>query len=329
VRALRRALLFVGLVGWGLIGAAEPLVLDIADFNQDITIFGANAKDFLTDFNSIAIGDINGDGFADLILGDPAADVEEGNRRDAGKVYVIFGRSSLENLYDLAKYHADIVVTGARPGDMLGTSVAVGDINGDGRLDLIIGAAGVDGPDGLPERRRDAGAVYVIYGRPNPNKLIDIFDGDQDITIYGETPGDRFGASVATGDLNGDGIADLIIGATDADGPRKERANAGQVYVLFGSTSFPKTIDLARRNADMTIFGRNATDQVGSIVVSAEVNGDSFADVIIAAPQADGPGNGRNNAGEVYIIFGATTLPARVDLAKDRPDVTIYGADAW
>jgi hypothetical protein len=71
VRALRRALLFVGLVGWGLIGAAEPLVLDIADFNQDITIFGANAKDFLTDFNSIAIGDVNGDGFADLILGDP------------------------------------------------------------------------------------------------------------------------------------------------------------------------------------------------------------------------------------------------------------------
>jgi hypothetical protein len=327
VRALRRALLFVGLVGWGLIGAAEPLVLDIADFNQDITIFGANAKDFLTDFNSIAIGDVNGDGFADLILGDPAADVEEGNRRDAGKVYVIFGRSSLENLYDLAKSHADMVVTGARPGDMLGTSVAVGDINGDGRLDLIIGAAGVDGPDGLPERRRDAGAVYVIYGRPNPNKLIDIFDGDQDITIHGETPGDRFGASVATGDLNGDGIADLIIGATDADGPRKERANAGQVYVLFGSTSFPKTIDLARRNADMTVFGRNATDQVGSIVVSAEVNGDSFADVIIAAPQADGPGNGRNNAGEVYIIFGSTTLPARVDLAKDRPDVTIYGAD--
>jgi hypothetical protein len=328
VRALRRALLFVGLVGWGLIGAAEPLVLDIADFNQDITIFGANAKDFLTDFNSIAIGDVNGDGFADLILGDPAADVEEGNRRDAGKVYVIFGRSSLENIYDLAKYHADMVVTGARPGDMLGTAVAVGDINGDGRLDLIIGAAGVDGPDGLPERRRDAGAVYVIYGRPNPNKLIDIFDGDQDITIYGETPGDRFGASAATGDLNGDGIADLIVGATDADGPRKERANAGQVYVLFGSTSFPKTIDLARRNADMTVFGRNATDQLGSIVVSAEVNGDSFADVIIAAPQADGPGNGRNNAGEVYIIFGATTLPARVDLAKDRPDVTIYGADA-
>jgi hypothetical protein len=315
-------------VGWGLIGAAEPLVLDIADFNQDITIFGANAKDFLTDFNSIAIGDINGDGFADLILGDPAADVEEGNRRDAGKVYVIFGRPRLEAKYDLAKYHADIVVTGARPGDMLGTSVAVGDINGDGRLDLIIGAAGVDGPDGLPERRRDAGAVYVIYGRPNPNKLIDIFDGDQDITIYGETPGDRFGASAATGDLNGDGIADLIIGATDADGPRKERANAGQVYVLFGSTSFPRTIDLARRNADMTIFGRNAMDQLGNVIVSGDVNGDLFDDLIIAAHQADGPGNGRNNAGEVYILFGSTTLPERIDLAKDRPDVHIYGADA-
>ena len=328
MRALKRALLFVGLVGWGLIGAAEPVVLDIADFNQDITIFGANTKDFLTDFNSIAIGDVNGDGFADLILGDPAADVEEGNRRDAGKVYVIFGRPRLEATYDLAKSHADIVVTGARPGDMLGTSVAVGDINGDGRLDLIIGAVGADGPDGLPERRRDAGAVYVIYGRPNPNKLIDIFDGDQDITIHGEAPGDRFGASVATGDLNGDGIADLIVGATDADGPRKERANAGQVYVLFGSTSFPRTIDLARRNADMTVFGHNATDQVGSVVVSAEVNGDGFDDLIIAAPQADGPGNGRNNAGEVYIIFGSTTLPERIDLAKDRPDVHIYGADA-
>ncbi|MCL6642295.1 MAG: FG-GAP-like repeat-containing protein [Candidatus Bipolaricaulota bacterium] len=327
--ALRRAVpILVVLVLLGVGGGASPVVLDIADANQDITIFGANAKDFLTDFNSIAIGDVNGDSFADLILGDPAADVEEGDRRDAGKVYVIFGRSSLENIYDLAKSHADMVVTGARPGDMLGTSVAVGDINGDGQLDLIIGAAGGDGPDGLPERRRDAGAVYVIYGRPNPNKLIDIFDGDQDLTIHGETPGDRFGASVATGDLNGDGIADLIIGATDADGPRKERANAGQVYVFFGSTSFPRAIDLARRNADMTIFGRNATDQVGSVVVSAEVNGDGFDDLIIAAPQADGPDNGRNNSGEVYIFFGSTALSERIDLAKNRPDVHIYGADA-
>jgi hypothetical protein len=304
------------------------VVLDIADANQDITIFGANTKDFLTDFNSIAVGDVNGDSFADLVLGDPAADVEEGNRRDAGKVYVIFGKPGLDSVYDLAKSHADIVVTGARPGDMLGTSVAVGDINGDGRLDLIIGAAGADGPDGLPERRRDAGAVYVIYGRPTPNKLIDIFDGDQDLTIHGETPGDRFGASVATGDLNGDGIADLIVGATDADGPRKERANAGQVYLFFGSTSLPRTIDLARRDADMTVFGRNSTDQLGNVVTSGDVNGDLFDDVIIAAHQADGPGNGRNNSGEVYILFGSTTLPAMVDLAKDRPDVAILGADA-
>ncbi len=315
-------------VGGGLIGTASTTVLDIADANQDVTIFGANAKDFLTDFNSIAVGDVNGDGFNDLILGAPAADVEEGDRRDAGKVYVIYGRSSLESVYDLAKSHADIVVTGARPGDMLGTSVAVGDINGDGRLDLIIGAAGADGPDGLPERRRDAGAVYVIFGRPAPYKLIDIFDGDQDITIHGEAPGDRFGASVATGDLNGDGIADLIVGATDADGPRKERANAGQVYVFLGSTSFPRTIDLARRDADITIFGRNSTDQLGNVIVSGEVNGDGFDDLIIAAHQADGPGNGRNNAGEVYIFFGTTTLPTRVDLAKDRPNVLIYGADA-
>nr|BAL59251.1 hypothetical conserved protein [Candidatus Acetothermum autotrophicum] len=328
-RAVPKYLFFLGMV-WllGVGGGASPVVLDIADGNQDITIFGANAKDFLTDFNSIAVGDVNGDGFADLILGDPAADVEEGDRRDAGKVYVIFGRSTFESIYDLAKSHADIVVTGARSGDALGTAVAVGDVNGDGRLDLIIGAAGADGPDGLPERRRDAGAVYVIYGRPTPNKLIDIFDGDQDITIHGETPGDRLGASVATGDLNGDGIADLILGATDADGPRKERANAGQVYVLFGSTSFPRTIDLARRNADMTIFGRNSTDQLGNVIVSAEVNGDGFDDLIIAAHQADGPGNGRSNAGEVYIFFGSTTLPERADLAKDRPDVFIYGADA-
>lgn len=316
------------LLGGGLAGATESVALDIADANQDVTIFGANAKDFLTDFNSIAVGDVNGDGLNDLILGDPAADVEEGNRRDAGKVYVIFGRSGLDLTYDLAKSQADLVVTGARPGDMLGTAVAVGDINGDGRLDLLIGAAGADGPDGLPERRRDAGAVYVIYGRPVPHKLIDIFDGDQDITLHGETPGDRFGASVATGDLNGDGIADLIVGATDADGPRKERANAGQVYLFFGSTSLPSTIDLARQDAAMTVFGRNSTDQLGSVLLSADVNGDGFEDLLIAAHQADGPGNGRNNAGEVYILFGSTTLPATVDLAKNRPDVHIYGADA-
>lgn len=319
-------LVMIWVLGGG--GGASPVVLDIADANQDVTIFGANTKDFLTDFNSIAVGDVNGDSFADLVLGDPAADVEEGARLDAGKVYVIYGRAGLEQTYDLAKSHADIVVTGARPGDMLGSSVAVGDVNGDGRLDLLIGAAGADGPDGLPERRRDAGAVYIIYGRPTPNKLIDIFDGDQDVTIHGETPGDRFGASATTGDLNGDGIADVIVGATDADGPRKERANAGQVYLFFGSTSLPRTIDLARRSADMTVFGRNSTDQLGSVIVSAEVNGDGFDDLVIAAHQADGPGNGRNNAGEVYILFGTTTLSERVDLAKDRPDVVLYGADA-
>jgi hypothetical protein len=302
-------------------------VLDIADLKQDVTIYGANAKDFLTDFNSIAVGDLNGDGLGDLILGDPAADVEEGNRRDAGKVYILFGRPGFEAVYDLAKSHADIVVQGARPGDQLGSSVAVGDVNGDGRLDLIIGAMGADGPDGVEPRRRDAGAVYVIYGRPTHHKIYDILDGNQDLTVHGERPGDRLGFSVASGDLNGDGIPDLILGAIDADGARNDKPNSGQVYVIFGSTSLPKALDLARKNADFTLYGRNELDQLGNALVSGDVNGDGFDDLIVAAHQADGPGNGRVNSGEIYIVFGKATLPASLELAKKSPDVHIYGAD--
>ncbi len=318
------ALLGSLLLGGGLVTGS--VVLDIADINQDVTIFGAGPKDFLTDFNSIAVGDLNGDGLADLILGDPAADVAEGNRRDAGKVYILFGRPGFESTYDLAKLHADIIVQGARPGDQLGSSVAVGDVNGDGRLDLIIGAMGKDGPDGIEPRRRDAGAVYVIYGRPNPHKIFDILDGDQDLTVHGERPGDRLGYSVAAGDLNGDGIHDLMLGALDADGARNDKPNSGQVYVLFGSTSFPKSIDLARKSADFTLYGRNELDQLGNVVVSGDVNGDGFDDLIVAAHQADGPGNGRNNSGEVYILFGKATLPISLDLAKKAPDLHIYGA---
>ncbi|MDW8141174.1 MAG: FG-GAP-like repeat-containing protein, partial [Candidatus Bipolaricaulota bacterium] len=313
--------------GGGLVSATGSVVLDIADLNQDVTIFGANAKDFLTDFNAIAVGDLNGDGLGDLILGDPAADVEEGNRRDAGKVYVIFGRAGFESVYDLARLHADMMVQGARPGDQLGSSVAVGDVNGDGRLDLIIGAMGADGPDGVEPRRRDAGAVYVIYGRPSHNKIYDILDGDQDLTVHGERPGDRLGYSVTSGDLNGDGIPDLMMGAIDADGARNDKPNSGHVYVIFGSTSLPRTIDLARRNADFTLYGRNELDQLSNALASGDVNNDGFDDLIAAAHQADGPGNGRNNSGEVYIVFGKATLPASLDLAKKSPDVHIYAAN--
>ncbi|MCR4408268.1 MAG: FG-GAP-like repeat-containing protein [Anaerolineae bacterium] len=285
--------------------------------DADLIIYGENAYDGLGHF--IAVGDVNGDGVGDLIIGADVADVP--SRQDCGKVYVILGSSTLGGIIDLSQegIAADVTIYGNDAGDRLGRAVASGDVNGDGVDDIVMGAYYAS---------NQAGAVYVIYGSSTitGTPVIDLDSATADVTIYGAdegNPGDRLGRSVATGDVNGDGYADIIAGAQYGD-PPGTRADAGETYVIYGSSSLPSTINLPG-GANVLLNGVLSNDQSGFYVTSGDLNGDSYDEIIIGAYIADTVAG--EDAGAAYVVYGGTNLSSTIELSPTA-GVTIYGAAA-
>ena len=245
-------------------------------------------------------GDVNGDGFEDLIVG-ARFGVDVGVSSPVGAAYVIYGGTGLATL-DLSDLTADqgFIIQGDAADDNAGFSVSsAGDVNGDGFDDLIVGAPYGDDGGGA------AGEAYVIYGGTG---LADIDLTNLTITqgfiIQGDAEGDRAGWSVSSaGDVNGDGFDDLIVGAPlgDDGGDR-----AGEAYVIYGGTGLADVdlTDLTRAQG-FIIQGDAAGDWAGRSVSSAgDVNGDGFDDLIVGAPFSD---DGGGAAGEAYVIYGGAT----------------------
>jgi hypothetical protein len=225
---------------------------------------------------------------------------------------------------------AGFVLHGIDASDYSGSSVsAAGDVNGDGIGDLIVGAY-----QGDPGARSGAGESYVVFGRdtaqvgnfPAALPLASLLpanggDGSAGFVLNGIGEDDRSGSSVsAAGDVNGDGIGDLIIGANYADGG--SRSNAGESYVVFGRNTaqagnFPAVFPLANllpaaggdASAGFVLNGIDAFDSSGrSVSAAGDTNGDGIGDLIVGASNGD-PG-GRNAAGESYVVFGrSAALP--------------------
>jgi hypothetical protein len=213
----------------------------------------------------------------------------------------------------------------AEPGDSA-TAAAFGDFNADGQLDAAVGAALADGP---ANERPDSGEVYVFLGPLQRNTLRDAGLGEQDLTVYGGDSGDQAGRSLASGDINGDGVADLVVGSPLGDGPAGDRADAGELVALFGGPAFvPESgvLDL-RDGAPFAMYGAEAEDLFAFTIDTADTSGDGVADLLTGAFWADGPGNARDKAGEAYAIFGGA-LPGSLDLANAAPNVVVYGASA-
>ena len=290
-------------------GFDESLDLGELDGTNGFVLRGIDAND-ASGRSVSGAGDINGDSIDDLIIGASAAGNPTGGTDYRGESYVVFGSSSgFDESLDLGELKGTngFVLSGINANDASGLSVSgAGDINGDGIDDLIIGAPGAD-PDG----KSSAGESYVVFGSSGGfDESLDLGDlnGTNGFVLRGIDDSDISGFSVSgAGDINGDGIDDLIIGAPSADPDGK--SSAGESYVVFGSSGgFDESLDLGDLNGTngFVLRGIDAYDASGRSVSGAgDINGDGIDDLIIGAPSADP--EGKNSAGEIYVVFGFVT----------------------
>ncbi|WP_313948720.1 beta strand repeat-containing protein [Richelia sinica] len=279
-------------------GFTSALNLSGLNGSNGFKINGITAYDY-SGISVSSAGDVNGDGFDDLIIGAVSADP---NGNASGQSYVVFGKSggftSALNLSDLNGSNG-FKITGITAGDYSGRTVSsAGDVNGDGFDDLIIGAYRAD-PNG-----NASGQSYVVFGKSGSfNSALNLSDlnGSNGFVINGITAGDRSGFSVSSaGDVNGDGFDDLIIGAFGAD---PNGSYSGQSYVVFGNAAPELDLNSGNRLVNgFKINGITAYDFSGRTVSSAgDVNGDGFDDLIIGAFGADPNGS---YSGQSYVVFG-------------------------
>ncbi len=256
------------------------------------TITGSNQYDYFG-WNVSSAGDVNGDGYDDIIAGAPGYDSAR------GRTYIFFGGPWLTG--DLAVGEANVTLNGSAQGDEFGWDVSgAGDVNNDTFDDVIIGA---------PGRNSDTGAVYIFYGNASMPLLINSTDAN--VTIRGGALGDEFGSSVSdTGNINYDDYDDVIVGAP------KNNSNTGAAYVFYGNQSDGIIIDTG--NANVTLIGQSIADRFGfSVSGAGDANKDNCDDMIVGGPGAD----------KAYIFFGNTSLSGVIDAGNANVTINSLSGD--
>jgi hypothetical protein len=261
-------------VYFGSASGVDPTADAVLEVNQADARFGAAVA---------GAGDVNGDGFDDLIVGAPFFDVANPND---GRAFLFFGGPGA---FDTT---ADAALGLSQGSAFFGVSVSgAGDVNGDGYADVLVGSSGFDGA------ATNTGAALLYFGGAGA------FNTTVDANLQSANGGVRFGSAVAgVGDVNGDGFADILIGSPFyANG----QANEGAAFLyLGGSGAFNAATDAHYEvNQADAEFGT-------SVAAAGDLNGDGFSDVIIGALRYD---NGQTDEGGAFVYYGGSTVNSVLD----------------
>jgi hypothetical protein len=283
----------------------NPLLLNTLDGSTGFVLEGSTA--FYKVGQSVAAGDINGDGYDDVIAG--TYDASYNGLSGSGSTYVVFGKASgWAASYSLASGGALIDGTngfrldGPAANDSAGNAVTTGDINGDGKKEIIIG--GLYSRAGNPCCATTAwGSVFVVFGKAGAWASTNLMDaaflnGTNGFRLNGNASMQYVGSSIASGDFDGDGKDDLIVGAYGIS------SGAGAAYLVKGKAAGWAATTAIGTLMDgtngMRLDGAAAGDFMGIGAAVGDINGDGKADAMISSYGSD-----IGNVGSVYVVFGA------------------------
>lgn len=297
---------------------ALPMVINSTSLGaMGVTLIGPT-KDAHAGYSVAGAGDFNNDGFADVLIGAPGADINSAD--ESGITYLLLGGESLPQSIDLRHSSPHIVeFKGSGEEHHAGRAVSdIGDFNGDGIADIGITEPGDD--------HDEHGKAHLIFGNPTLPTSVSLADigasGLQSMTLYGGGGINNLGRSISSaGDPNDDGFSDVLIGSGEGDDDDDDDEHEGSAFLILGSSSPPGGLSVTElAGAGTEFYNLSNHEALGHAVHhTLDITGDGQDDFLLGAPRYKAGGT---RWGAAYRVPGGDSpLPASVDVN----DLASYG----
>jgi len=280
---------------------SDSLSSSLSPTDADVVLLGESSGD-KAGYSVASAGDVDGDGYADLLVGAPYNNA--GGKADAGSAYLVYG-SVMRSASSIDLSSSSVQFEGSVASDNLGISVAGGrDVNGDGCSDILIGAYNYDDSANL---HYSAGKAYLFYGRGSSCYSSSTLSGtiastSADASFVGANAYDYLGYSVAMGDMNADGNAEIILGAYGYG------TYEGMVYIFKGSdTEMSGEYEVSDADASFTTSSANSYISK-TLTYVGDTDGDEYGDILVSSYTT-------TSTGSVHIVRGSSTLTGSLSAA--------------